>query len=115
MSRRPVAVALVVVLLAITVAVVLRSRAEDGAGFCAVVDQGLPSLTESDSAERWRGLESAAGDSIRSDVQVLRVVARQIERLGPDAGFEFVAARALRPDVTQAFGRVVAHTRAVCG
>jgi hypothetical protein len=115
MGRRPVAVALVVVLLAITMAGVLRARAEDGAGFCAAADQGLPSLTESNSAERWRGLESAAGDSIRSDVQVLRVVAQQIERLGPDADFEFVAARALRPDVAQAFGRVVAHTRAVCG
>lgn len=102
---------------AFTLLTVTLGACSDGSGgdFCAAVGSTLPTLDAEDSPERWRALEAAADDSIKSDVQALRVVAEQIRRLGADADFELVAALAVRPDVIEHFRRLADDTRLRCG
>ncbi len=99
----------------LVVIVMLRACAASPPEFCDVSGPSLPALDGENDANRWRALEAAAGGSVRADVQMLRVAAEQIERLGPAAEFELVAALALRPKVVEAHARVVAHARRACG
>lgn len=95
--------------------VVAACAGHSQASFCEVAADGLTPLDGDGATERWRALEEAAPPEVESAAQLLRVVADQIERLGPDAEFSVVAALAVTARVATAHRTVVDEVEGGCG